>query len=92
MITCHAVCQWLSLALAAVWLAFVLAETQGPAGRGAQGDVLTATPGTRRASRRVAICFFGLTRSLKYTHESVEQNLIAPIRAAGYEVSFCLYS
>lgn len=31
-------------------------------------------------SRKVAICFFGITRSLNYTHTSIEANVLAPAR------------
>jgi len=31
-------------------------------------------------SRKVAICFFGITRSLSYTHNSIEANVLAPAR------------
>ena len=31
-------------------------------------------------SRKVAICFFGITRSLRYTHASIEEHVLAPAR------------
>ena len=35
---------------------------------------------------RVAICFFGLTRSLTFTYDAIYRSLIKPINDAGYEV------
>lgn len=34
----------------------------------------------------MAICFYGLTRSLQYTYDSIRGNLIQPIIDEGYEV------
>lgn len=39
-----------------------------------------------RGSQRVAVNFFGLTRSLSYTIESIQRNLLGPITHAGYQV------
>lgn len=36
--------------------------------------------------RSVAINFFGLARSLRYTYSSIKTNLIGPIERAGYKV------
>jgi hypothetical protein len=45
------------------------------------------------SAKRVAVNFFGLTRSLTWTHESIKRNLIGPIESAGYKVrpAVCLY-
>jgi hypothetical protein len=40
-------------------------------------------------SPRIAICFFGITRSLSHTLPSIEANVIAPARAAGEVRIFC---
>jgi hypothetical protein len=33
--------------------------------------------------KRIAVCFFGITRSLKYTHESIEEKILRPARNLG---------
>jgi hypothetical protein len=39
--------------------------------------------GTRGTAPRIAICFFGITRSLRFTFPSIRDNVLAPARAAG---------
>lgn len=33
--------------------------------------------------KKIAVCFFGITRSLKFTHQSIKDNVLAPARASG---------
>ena len=35
------------------------------------------------AKKKIAICFFGITRSLKYTIGSIEENILNPARTLG---------
>ena len=32
---------------------------------------------------RIAVCFYGIARSLRFTHSSIEDNILAPLRALG---------
>jgi hypothetical protein len=41
---------------------------------------------------RIAVCFFGLTRSLKYTLPTIQGNLLGPINRAGYAVDVFLHT
>lgn len=41
---------------------------------------------------RVALCFFGLTRSLKFTIGSIESNILQPLRDAGYRPTVFLHT
>jgi hypothetical protein len=41
---------------------------------------------------RVAICFFGLTRSLKYTFPSIEKNIFEPLKNHGIKYSIFLHT
>ena len=41
---------------------------------------------------KVAICFFGLTRSLKYTMNSIEDNIIKPLKNANIEYDIILHT
>lgn len=52
----------------------------------------TGRPNGARRPRRVALCFFGLTRSLTLTIESIQTNLINVIQDAGYEVDVYLHT
>lgn len=45
-------------------------------------DVLTDN-GVGVSETRIAICFFGITRSLRYTSYSIDENIIAPAQAFG---------
>jgi hypothetical protein len=45
-------------------------------------EVSTET-GTPEAEIRIAICFFGITRSLSHTIESIEKNIFTPARSFG---------
>ena len=36
---------------------------------------------------RIAVCFFGLSRSLRTTHESIRENVLDPCRRTGETVS-----
>jgi len=40
----------------------------------------------------IALCFFGLSRSLTHTHPAIQTNLIAPLEAAGYQVDVFLHT
>lgn len=51
----------------------------------------TVTP-DEHAFRRVAICFFGLTRSLNHTIDSIKENLIGPILKQGFEVDVFVHT
>eukprot|EP00892_Ulva_mutabilis_P012524 jgi/Ulvmu1/9644/UM054_0076.1 len=42
--------------------------------------------------KRVAVCFFGLTRSLNHTIDSIQQNLIGPIIKKGWEVDVFIHT
>lgn len=53
-----------------------------------QGPVATA----ESAVKRVALCFFGLTRSLNHTLASINENVIDQLKAAGYEVDVFLHT
>lgn len=43
-------------------------------------------------AKRVALCFFGLTRSLNHTLESIKENVIGKIEKEGYEVDVFLHT
>ena len=67
----------------------VFASHDGTFGASGHGSTLQPLRRSLDPSRkRVAVNFFGLTRSLTYTHESIQRNLLGPIRHAGYQVSF----
>jgi hypothetical protein len=61
-------------------------------GAAGQHDVQAHGVDSGTHSKRVAINFFGLTRSLSLTHFSIERNLIAPIEEAGYVVRETQYA
>jgi hypothetical protein len=42
--------------------------------------------------KRVALAFYGLTRSLEYTVDSIKQNVMAPLTAAGIEYDVYLHT
>ena len=46
----------------------------------------------RKGGKRVALAFYGLTRSLKYTFASVQQNIFAPLEAAGHTYDVYLHT
>ena len=65
----------------------VFSSTAVPYAAAGQSGLRTHTQaGDEHHRRRVAINFFGLTRSLSLTVDSIERNLFAPIEAAGFEV------
>ena len=41
-----------------------------------------------RTSLRIGVCFFGITRSLRFTIPSIQENLLAPAREFGDVVSY----
>lgn len=43
-------------------------------------------------SPRVALCFFGLSRSLKFTLPSIEDNILRPLRESGYRPTVFLHT
>ena len=51
----------------------------------------SVTPG-QLGVKRVAVCFFGLTRSLNHTIDSIQQNLIGPIVEKGWEVDVFIHT
>ena len=52
-----------------------------------------AAEGPRRTNNKhVALAFYGLTRSLRYTMPSIRQNVFAPLRAAGYTYDVYLHT
>ena len=40
----------------------------------------------------IAICFYGLTRSLKYTYDSIKKKIIDPIKNNDYEITIYLHT
>lgn len=38
---------------------------------------------------KIAICFFGITRSLRHTFDSIDSNVLKPCRDIGYTENFC---
>jgi hypothetical protein len=53
----------------------------------------TATAGTQdETGPRVALCFFGLSRSLTFTMPSIEANLLRPLRESGYRPTVFLHT
>lgn len=42
--------------------------------------------------KRVALCFFGLTRSLNHTLPSIQENMIGKLKEEGYEVDVFLHT
>lgn len=43
-------------------------------------------------SPRVALCFFGLSRSLQFTLPSIEDNILRPLRESGYNPTVFLHT
>ena len=41
---------------------------------------------------KIAICFYGLTRSLKYTIDSIEENIFKPLKDANIEYDIYLHT
>lgn len=54
----------------------------------------TYTPTTHgnRTEMKVALCFWGLTRSLKHTIQSIHEQIIAPLKGAGIEYKIFLHT
>lgn len=59
-------------------------ERSRPPPTGVPVRVAEGTSG--HSSKTVALCFFGLTRSLSLTHPSIQKNLIGVLESAGFEV------
>lgn len=47
---------------------------------------------SREPRRRVAVCFFGLTRSLRWTLPSIERRLLGVLRDSGMQVEVFLHT
>ena len=76
-------------------------ELTGDSGRGggaaqdAEGGNAQAEPGECECPRRtkhVALAFYGLTRSLGYTIDSIRQNIFGPLSEAGYTYDVYLHT
>ena len=52
----------------------------------------TAMVTSESNSRRVAVCFFGLTRSLNHTIASIKENVIGPLVQQGYEADVFVHT
>ena len=49
-------------------------------------------PSGKKFAPRIALCFFGLNRSLRFTSDSVHTNVIAPLRSAGFSVDLFFHT
>lgn len=58
----------------------------------ASHDELDTHTDSSNHHKRVALNFFGLTRSLTHTYPSIQQRLIRPILRAGYKVDIFLHT
>lgn len=76
-----------------VWpfLRALLVSISGLPSTGRMPLTTTVTP-DEHDFRRVAVCFFGLTRSLNHTIDSIKQNLIGPILKQGFEVDVFVHT
>lgn len=63
-----------------------------PGSAGPTGQSTSALAHDERDVKRVAVCFFGLTRSLNHTIESIRQNLTGPILKQGIEVDVFVHT
>lgn len=52
----------------------------------------TASAAQDDSAPRVALCFFGLSRSLKFTLPSIQANIIQPLRDSGYRPTVFLHT
>lgn len=52
----------------------------------------TASATLDETAPRVALCFFGLSRSLKFTLASIEDNILRPLRESGYRPTVFLHT
>ena len=55
-------------------------------------DIQTTSIDAISIKPRVALCFFGLTRSLSFTIDSIRLNLLKPLKDGGYEVDVFLHT
>lgn len=56
-------------------------------------QVYNALPCSTSLKPRVAVCLYGLiSRSLKYTHKSIEENIVHALEEEGYEVDLFAHS
>lgn len=58
----------------------------------ADADDGSDSGGGERPPKRVALAFYGLTRSLHYTIDSIRDNIFAPLKEAGYEYDVFLHT
>ena len=71
----------------------LVGETDNPKDSRSDGAPPPTPPLTPRAEpRRVAVCFFGLTRSLRWTLPSIEKRLLGVMRGSGMEVDVFVHT
>ena len=71
----------------------LVGETDNPKDSRSDGAPPPTPPPTPRADpRRVAVCFFGLTRSLRWTLPSIEKRLLGVMRGSGMEVDVFVHT
>ena len=52
----------------------------------------SAAAGNQKATMRVALVFFGITRSLTHTIDSIKQNVLQPLKDAGIEYDIYVHT
>jgi hypothetical protein len=62
------------------------------ANSGTHGGAAGTACACPKRSKHVALAFYGLTRSLQYTIESIKQNVMAPLSASGYTFDTYLHT